>query len=243
TQGSNVVAHYVYGVNRVSRDVNGSSYEYYHSDGLGSTRQLTSDTQSITQTTTFDAFGNIESNAGSSNNAYKYAGQWGYRNDGDDGLMHVGARYYDPLVGRFISADTWLGDITRPQSLNPYVYCEGDSVNHVDPTGFDKQKTIWGIVADLIDSPFTLPGLIRRVAEWIVNKFEKKPPEPPVPPSGGNGGNGGSGGNGGKGKLGGIVPQSVYMKAQQDPHDLAELIKDLGGWEEAGLRPPPQFRR
>ncbi len=51
------------------------------------------------QTTTYDAFGNIESSAGSSNNAYKYAGQWGYRNDSDDGLMHVGAIYYDPSVG------------------------------------------------------------------------------------------------------------------------------------------------
>jgi uncharacterized protein RhaS with RHS repeats len=55
--------------------------------------------------------------------------------------MHVGARYYDPLVGRFISADTYLGDIGNPQSLNRYAYCEGDPVNHVDPTGHD------GIVA------------------------------------------------------------------------------------------------
>jgi hypothetical protein len=38
-----------------------------HSDGLGSTRQLSNDSQSITQTTTYDAFGNIESGAGSSN--------------------------------------------------------------------------------------------------------------------------------------------------------------------------------
>ncbi len=121
TQGSTVVAHYAYGVNRVSRDASGS-YEYYHADGLGSTRQLSNDAQSPTQTTTYDAFGNIESNTGSSSNAYKYAGQHGYRNDGDDGLMHVGARYYDALVGRFISADTYLGEIGNPQSLNRYVH-------------------------------------------------------------------------------------------------------------------------
>jgi YD repeat-containing protein len=98
-QGSTVTAHYVYGVNRVSRDASGS-YEYYHSDGIGSTRQLSNDSQSVTQTTTYDAFGNVESSAGSSNNVDRYAGQHGYRNDGDDGLMHVGARDYDPLVGR-----------------------------------------------------------------------------------------------------------------------------------------------
>jgi hypothetical protein len=38
-QGSTVVAHYVYGVNRVSRDASGS-FEYYHADGLGSTRRF-----------------------------------------------------------------------------------------------------------------------------------------------------------------------------------------------------------
>jgi YD repeat-containing protein len=98
-QGSTVTAHYVYGVNRVSRDASGS-YAYYHSDGLGSTRQLSNDSQSVTQTTTYDAFGNIESSAGSSNNAYKYAGQFGYRNDGDDGLMHVGAMSWRTLNHR-----------------------------------------------------------------------------------------------------------------------------------------------
>jgi RHS repeat-associated protein len=127
-QGANVVAHYVYGVNRVSRDASGS-YEYYHNDGLGSTRQISNDSQSVTQTTTYDAFGNVESSAGSSNNVYKYAGQWGYRNDGDDGLMHVGARYYDPLVGRFITVDPIRS------GLNWYAYTDNDPVNKVDPTG------------------------------------------------------------------------------------------------------------
>jgi RHS repeat-associated protein len=110
-------------------------------NGIGSTRQLSNDSQSVTQTTTYDAFGNVESSAGSSNNVYRYAGQWGYRNDGDDGLMHVGARYYDALVGRFISADTYLGDIGNPQSLNRYAYVESDPVNHVDPTGYRRRKS------------------------------------------------------------------------------------------------------
>jgi RHS repeat-associated protein len=44
-------------VNCLSRDASGS-YEYYHSDGLGSTRQLSNDGQSVVQTTTYDATGN-----------------------------------------------------------------------------------------------------------------------------------------------------------------------------------------
>jgi len=57
-----------------------------------------------------------------------YAATSGYRNDGDAGLTHVGARYYDALVGRFTSRDTYLDQ-------KPYLYCEHDPVNGLDPSG------------------------------------------------------------------------------------------------------------
>jgi RHS repeat-associated protein len=219
-QGSTVTAHYVYGNNRVSRDA-GGSYEYYHNDGIGSTRQISNDSQSLTQTTTYDAFGNIESSAGSSNNAYRYAGQWGYRNDGDDGLMHVGARYYDPLVGRFVQADTHLGEMGNPQSLNRYNYCEGDPVNHVDPTGFSRLRTWWNKFLEAAGRVLGIPSGDQ------VPEIKPQPPkgDPPraiirpqgpreAPPSGrppqGGGGIGGrgSGSGGGIGAIGTIATGS-----------------------------------
>jgi hypothetical protein len=42
--------------------------------------------------------------------------------------MLVGARYYDAQVGRFISRDTDLDQL-------PYLYCDHDPVNAVDPSG------------------------------------------------------------------------------------------------------------
>ena len=33
-----------------------------------------------------------------------------------------GGRYYDPTIGRFISADTIVPDLTNPQTLNRYSY-------------------------------------------------------------------------------------------------------------------------
>jgi len=59
---------------------------------------------------TTEAFGNTVAQWGSSGNPYRFAGAWGYRDDGDAGLLQVGARYYDPQVGRFISRDAVLSE-------------------------------------------------------------------------------------------------------------------------------------
>ncbi len=38
-------------------------------------------------------------------------------------------------MGRFLSRDTWAGDVNRPGSLNRWGYTEGNVVNYTDPTG------------------------------------------------------------------------------------------------------------
>jgi uncharacterized protein RhaS with RHS repeats len=43
------------------------------------------------------------------------------------------ARYYDPLLGRFVSEDP----IGLSGGVNPYVYAHNDPVNLTDPTGLD----------------------------------------------------------------------------------------------------------
>ena len=43
--------------------------------------------------------------------------------------MKVGARYYDPTIGRWIQKDPIL------DGFNWWVYCENDPVNEVDPEG------------------------------------------------------------------------------------------------------------
>jgi RHS repeat-associated protein len=39
------------------------------------------------------------------------------------GLYYYGARYYNPEIGRFISADTIVPDPAIPQTLSRYTYC------------------------------------------------------------------------------------------------------------------------
>jgi RHS repeat-associated protein len=58
----------------------------------------------------------------------------GQTKDPSTGLMYYGARYYDPAVGRFASADTiapGLGTL----GLNRYTYANDNPVRYNDPTG------------------------------------------------------------------------------------------------------------
>lgn len=56
---------------------------------------------------------------------YKYTGQ---REVVSIGLYYYGARYYDPSIGRFITEDTYLGELDNPQSQNIYIYVMNNRV-------------------------------------------------------------------------------------------------------------------
>ncbi|MFE4656516.1 polymorphic toxin-type HINT domain-containing protein [Streptomyces hydrogenans] len=52
----------------------------------------------------------------------------------DTGLTHIGAREYDPTLGRFISVDP-LMDIAESQTMNPYAYGNNSPITFSDPSG------------------------------------------------------------------------------------------------------------
>ncbi|MER7748970.1 RHS repeat-associated core domain-containing protein [Streptomyces bacillaris] len=53
---------------------------------------------------------------------------------GTTGLVHLGAREYDPAIGRFISVDPVL-DVTDSQQMNGYNYANNSPVTLSDPDG------------------------------------------------------------------------------------------------------------
>ncbi|MFG2970699.1 MULTISPECIES: restriction endonuclease fold toxin [unclassified Streptomyces] len=54
--------------------------------------------------------------------------------DSSSGLVHIGARDYDPVIGRFISVDPLLS-LDQHQSLNGYTYGNNNPTTFADPTG------------------------------------------------------------------------------------------------------------
>jgi len=52
------------------------------------------------------------------------------------GLTHLGAREYDPGVGRFVSVDP-LQDLNDPQQWNGYTYSNNNPTTFSDPSGLE----------------------------------------------------------------------------------------------------------
>jgi RHS repeat-associated protein len=59
----------------------------------------------------------------------------GQRRDASAGLLFYNARYYDPTIGRFISADTMVPNPINPQDLNRFTYARNNPVRYTDPSG------------------------------------------------------------------------------------------------------------
>jgi len=55
--------------------------------------------------------------------------------DPDTGLSYFGARYYDPVVGRFMGVDPQHFDENKLHSFNRYAYANNNPYRYVDPDG------------------------------------------------------------------------------------------------------------
>jgi RHS repeat-associated protein len=105
----------------------------------------------LVESTEYMPFGPMRVHTGSTVTNYKYTDQ---ELDPETGLYYYGARYYDPIIGRFISPDSIVQSPANPQTLNRYSYCANNPLIYTDPTGHfgfsditnffeDLGKTIW----------------------------------------------------------------------------------------------------
>ena len=131
-----VLETYVYGLGVNSPDYiikDGTEYRVVK-DHLGSMRMIVdSITGTIEKSITYDEFGNITNETGTLDTIFGYAG--GIR-DTDTGLTKFGARWYNPVTGRWIEKEP-LG---FGGSDNFYSYCDDDPINYVDVSGLEKKK-------------------------------------------------------------------------------------------------------
>ncbi|MFC7534086.1 ricin-type beta-trefoil lectin domain protein, partial [Actinoplanes sp. GCM10030250] len=87
-----------------------------------------------------DPFGNERGTAPLALNMQTNNGFLGAKRDDASGYTPLGARLYDPAVGRFLSADP-VTDLADPLQQNGYAYAHNNPVTHSDPTGLSISLT------------------------------------------------------------------------------------------------------
>ena len=155
--GSNIVADvtgnetqtYIRGLNLTYMKAADGTMSKYVTDGHGDVVALYGMNGVKTQDYRYDAFGNPRAEVVDSN-PFRYCREY---TDAETGYIYLRNRYYDPVVGRFVTEDPYwnVGNMIYgevPNSENPiplieviresgnlYIYTISDPVNFFDPTG------------------------------------------------------------------------------------------------------------
>ena len=110
---------------------NSSGMQYYLGDALGSVRQICDEMGELLLTQSFDPYGGILEQEGSTQSIFGYTGE----QTDSSGLVYLRARYYSTEQGRFITEDPYPGIASLPSSQYPYSYALNNPIVHTDPSG------------------------------------------------------------------------------------------------------------
>ena len=149
----------LFGTGPISKRDATDEYRYFLKDALLTVTQLTDGFAEVMASYTYDIFGAIKSATVVDDRGIRQRFT-GKELDQDSNLLYFGARYYNPSIGRFISADsfTWGPDDIRrhmtslpagyfsnsgamfPVKLNQYTLCGNNPINYIDLTGNESEE-------------------------------------------------------------------------------------------------------
>jgi RHS repeat-associated protein len=159
--GSRVVGVYL------SRSDSTTETRYFHQDNLSSTSVITDSTGSLMERLSYAPYGKRRFTNGSDDTGNTLLGTTtkrgftGHEQLDDVTLIHMNGRIYDPVIGRFMTADPTVQDPMGMQTYNRYSYALGNPLTIVDPSGFaaEKEDGIYIYPERGPDYSFEVPGI------------------------------------------------------------------------------------
>ena len=137
-------------------------YAYFHNDHLGTPIRATDKAGKVVWRADYNSFGAaLPAAENQLNNPLRFAGQY---LDPETGLHYNTRRYYDPVTGRYVTADP-LG-LSGGQNL--YTYAGANPANLTDPTG--EHPIIAGII--LAIEIYVIVDKWISWAEWAIDTAE-----------------------------------------------------------------------
>jgi RHS repeat-associated protein len=130
---------------RVASGPNGVSPQtrVYVTDALSSALLLAREDQSIETTYGYSPYGQAFAGGADGSNSVQYTA----RENDRTGLLFFRARYYDPVLKRFVSEDP----IGLAAGTNAYAYVEGDPLGYSDPLGLFSAADLPSVPQWLVD--------------------------------------------------------------------------------------------
>jgi RHS repeat-associated protein len=120
---------------------------YFHNDISGSPVAATDANGNLLWTESYQPYGaKVQNSVSTAAQPIAYTGKV---YDDSTGLMYFGARYYDPVLGRFTGMDPQEFTPTNIHSFNRYAYGNNNPYRYVDPDG----KASIAIVAACASQP------------------------------------------------------------------------------------------
>ena len=123
----------------------GSTVSYLYYDGHGDLAGEADSTGTRTAAYSYDPFGATQETASANSTTHRYTGRWDKQLDTANGLILMGARPYDPSLGRFLSVDPVQGG-----SLNDYDYAGQDPVSRYDLDGTCNKAAWYGFTCSAV---------------------------------------------------------------------------------------------
>ncbi|WP_162250466.1 MULTISPECIES: colicin D domain-containing protein [unclassified Lysobacter] len=111
--------------------------KYHHTDALGSPVAVTDTSGTVIERTNYEPYGSAI------NKTVDGIGYVGHVMDRETGLTYMQQRYYDPAIGRFLSADPVSVDAGSGRNFNRYSYANNNPYGYYDPDGRQSIKSAY----------------------------------------------------------------------------------------------------